>query len=226
MKFFIIFLIICGFYLLIESTTLECEYKGSRKYGCVVKNLQISSKDDRTIVDLINGHKNGKSNDDVKFFGCYNKIVQFFPLNLNNFFKNLENVNIYNTTLKEIHRSDLEQFGEKLQYLWLQNNEIQVLEGNLFQNNPNLEYINVENNQIKHIVDGIFKNLPKLHQLHFEGNLCIDQGANNIHQISGIISDAETKCKDYPLILRKLQDIKAKIDEFNERYNRLEGRNP
>jgi Leucine-rich repeat (LRR) protein len=98
--------------------------------------------------------------------------MNFFPRGLTNFFKNLENVYTAYGKLQEIKKYDLAQFGVKLKLFGAPYNEIRVIEGDLFVNNPNLEEIYLEGNKIFHIDSGAFDGLQQLNTLYLQLNPC------------------------------------------------------
>lgn len=230
MKFLILsFIALLGLSEYVGSVTLHCEF-GDDYFGykCDVKSFKITSKDDQTITEITGDHTSGRNHSDVKYFHSQQNTVKFFPLKLADFFMNLDHVLIYTATLSEIHSSDLKQFGGKLKGIWLDNNEVEYLEADLFQHNPNLIYITFWKNKIRHIDDGTFKNLEKLIQLTFHGgNPCIDKSASIRSQVIELISVAELKCKDFAYMqLKKYQEImKVQLDEVNEKLSQQNAKN-
>lgn len=218
MKFIIFFLFAILSSSFIDSVIVLCKYEDHKSYGykCVVKYLNISSKEDQTITDVIGDHRNGRNNSDVKYFNANEQIVKYFPLNLSSIFNNLETILINNANLSEIHSSDLQQFGENLKHLYLNDNSLEILEADLFQFNPNLKKIYLNRNKLKFIDDGAFRGLKKLIQLYLNGNLCMNKDADKRSNVKALIPEAEKKCKNYAFMLRKLQrDTRAQFDEFN-----------
>lgn len=98
----------------------------------------VTSKDNRQISKVHGQNLFGNANNDVKLFLAKNKLMNFFPRHLTYFFKNLELDEIYYGNLKKITKQDLKEFGDKIKNLNLHNNDIEVLEENLFQFNNNL----------------------------------------------------------------------------------------
>lgn len=66
--------------------------------------------------------------------------------------------------MREITKDDLKPFPN-LKYLYLDHNNIKVLEPNLFIHNPNLEIIWFRPNPIEHIDPNVFKSLSNLKRL-------------------------------------------------------------
>ncbi|KAG5680407.1 hypothetical protein PVAND_009916 [Polypedilum vanderplanki] len=99
---------------------------------------------------LCRNQQSGKSDDDVNFFYLTGANLNFFPRNLENVFKNLELIYIYDSKLIEITSEDLKPFP-KLKYFRLYGNPIEVIREDLFTHNPELEVLYLENNEINHI---------------------------------------------------------------------------
>jgi len=169
-----------------QSVSFECQFTRNgwgplgEIYKCEVQNTVNITSPDAAQIDSITGtHLPGYNNDNVESFHIsYQDQVHYFPRGLNNFFKNLREIAIRTTGLKEVHQSDLKDFP-KLLNLHLWNNKIEILEKNLFEFNPNLDYIFLESNKISHIDPNVFDKLLKLNDLWLRSNTCINMGTSN-----------------------------------------------
>lgn len=83
---------------------------------------------------------------------------------MNVHFKNIKGVEISNCHLKQINQNDLKLLPE-LEFLALTNNDIKLLEDNLFSYNLNLEVVDFSGNGLFLMGITIFSNLEKLHSL-------------------------------------------------------------
>lgn len=201
-----------------ESVELFCDFREDELgYKCESKGVAITSRNDRTIHSIIGEHLNGKTNEDVKFFRNYKVIMNYFPLNLTNGFKNLEVVQVNYSDLKRITSSDLEQFGEKLKILWIGNNIVEVIEADLFKYTPNIESIGLSPQKIKHVDDGAFTKLNKLHSLWFSKNPCgvRTNVENDRMSVLTLITRIEMECKEATLLL------KTQVDELREDFAQM-----
>lgn len=99
-----------------------------------------------------------------------------------------------NANITSLKKSDLKSLGVKLEYLWLNDNSIEVLESDVFDHTPNLEDINFENNKIQQIGEGTFSQLQALNYLDFEGNLCHSGHTWLFHSISSLLKEVNDKC--------------------------------
>jgi len=173
-------IIIHGFINVVCSTYIDCKFRNddfhllSFQYTCTVENnLNITHK--CTEIKSIKGpHEGSKNNDDVTGITIHDKKVQYMPTNLGEKFKNLTALRIRYGRLQEINKWDLQQFT-KLQYLNLDQNDIEILEEGLFEFNSELILIWFDSNKIKNIGDTTFKNLNKLTDLDLNSNKCFSK---------------------------------------------------
>lgn len=203
-KIFKIFIILSILWVGSGCIKVECNYGRDdySDYCCKVQNsIFVTLKDDREITEVSGDHREGKTNDDVDCFYANGGTVNFVPLNITKFFKNVKVLDMYSTTLQEITKEDLRQFGDKLTVLHLGITRVKALESNLFQFNKNLVKIYLHGNKIEKIESGAFKGLEKLGTLTFEGNPCTtierDEDAHDNHQkAQELIKRLENECKD------------------------------
>lgn len=207
------------------NISIICEFENyeTASYACNSKGWQVTSIDNRTIMNVTGIHLKGKSNNDVKYFKSDGNLVKYFPIGLTVIFKNLETVEISNSSLIEVNNSDLQQFGTNLKTFWTLHNMLEVLDADLFKFNPNLERISFFDNRLRHVENGIFTNLKNLWRLRFDNNLCVSDFAVNKTAIMKLVYEVEKKCKDVTIIMRKyheasmtkLDKISAKIVEID-----------
>jgi Leucine-rich repeat (LRR) protein len=210
--------VICG---LGESRDIQCNYQNNSwnvvgsVYLCELQTaLNIKSKESVVINSAIGSHLSGKNNDDVTCFisSEASYVVEYFPRNLENIFKNLKMIAIEHGRLKEIKQSDLRPFP-KLVTVWLSNNDIEFLEDGLFAYNPELVSVNFHYNKIIHIGTQVFENLNKLRWLWLNENKCINLDAyNNQKAVREIIRQTKSKCfVKYAINLVTLKDNQTKL---------------
>jgi Leucine-rich repeat (LRR) protein len=83
--------------------------------------------------------------------------------------------------------------------LWLDQNKIQIIVGDLFDFNPNLEIIFLASNKIIFIDSEAFGGLKKLRFLHLEFNPCTSDGShsfNDHEKAQQVIEDVKKSCED------------------------------
>ncbi|KAL7012430.1 hypothetical protein ACKWTF_014848 [Chironomus riparius] len=80
--------------------------------------------------------------------------------------------------MTEIHKEELAQFPS-LKRLYLSNNELQVIEPDLFKFNQKLELIFFDNCKIKSVARNVFDKLDSLTYLGFNNNPCYSGHVEN-----------------------------------------------
>ena len=106
-------------------------------------------------------------------------------------------------------------------------NNLQIIEGNLFEFNQKLEYVDFDYNKLGRVGDGLLIGLVKLNVAHFRSNSCIREQANTIEEIRDLIQILQLQCS----LTSKLQlkarigrnsnenDSVVKIESFGEESN-------
>jgi hypothetical protein len=155
---------------------ITCRYQnmnwtyGETVYTCCVLNQSIDSQ---TTQIFIEDHSDGKSNDDVlaiDFDGCS---ISKFPRGLTKIFPNLKYLGITSSTLAHISRDCLKEHA-KVTHLWLDENQITYLPGDLLVDLKDLEVFVACTSKIELIEPNIFDKAPKLKHVDLEDNICID----------------------------------------------------
>jgi hypothetical protein len=219
-----------------QSTSFECEYKNSgwstfdKIYYCDIQNtVNITSLDEAQIHDISGTHEDGYNNDNVVAFTIQKVQIHYFPRGLNKIFKNLKGIQIAGVGLKEIHQSDLKDFPNLINLI-LYNNNLEILEENLFEFNPNLHYIFLYSNKISHIDRKVFHKLTKLKILYLTSNTCINMYAySNPTALQNIIKTAKAQCvnTDYSNLEQKVKNLEIESkylssENLKEKLEKLE----
>jgi len=199
----LIFCILSSFSTSSTQAIFECNYNNlnfytlNDLYTCdVTNNPNIINEQSAAVNSISGSHLTSKTNDDVAGLYLYNKVVNYFPKNLEKFFKILKLIYINGCGLKEVHQEDLKPFVD-LVFLYLGNNAIEIIEQDLFAYNPNLDFISFDNNKIVHIDSNVFDNLDKLSCFWFAGIPCFGQQASNTREKTvELISITKYKCKN------------------------------
>ncbi|KAG5679609.1 hypothetical protein PVAND_009169 [Polypedilum vanderplanki] len=160
-----------------NSVTIECKYQMQRwwgtnsEYQCYIEGRELFGED-RVFIEKAEGdHEDGKTNDDVKYLDIYNTNLKYFPRNLENIFKNLELIFIWDSKLIELTSEDLRPFT-KLKYFKIEGNPIEIISEDLFIHNPNIEILDIYYNKISHIDRKALSHLNKMRYFRFDGNVC------------------------------------------------------
>lgn len=166
----------------IRAMTFDChfskvswEYIGSQ-YACQSRILDMVENE--TVVTNVTGdHDLGRDNDNV---GVLEIEFQIFltkvPERIVVFFKNLLGLSITSCKLLSISNEDLKPFP-KLQLLFLEQNKITNLDGNLLVNTPKLRQIAFGWNNLENVGAELFDSVKDLESAWFFENPCIDMYA-------------------------------------------------
>ncbi|CAG9798741.1 unnamed protein product [Chironomus riparius] len=156
------------------------------------------------------------------------KTCYYFPQNLANVLSDrLQVIEISYGQLKEIHQHDLSPFKD-LKVLYLEKNDIEILEIGIFDYNIKLQFIYFGDNKIKHIGTGVFTKLSQLTHLNLFKNDCIDKNSENNKEVKTIQDLLKINCKDIEYVkqcenLKQLENAKQtlNLDDFQMFYNNL-----
>lgn len=176
-------------------------------YTCTIKDADIiTERSEQTITQVDGTHTGRRNNNDLKGFYIIDSVVHYFPLEIPKIFKNLEAFGIYQSGLKEIRKSYLQEFPEVKNFNFAFN-EIEVLEPNLFLYNNNLKVVSLYGNKISHIDSNVFQYfMNQLSHLCLTENVCrLKCAIDNRIASNSIMSLISTgNCKDEEK-LRKFQ---------------------
>lgn len=169
-------------------------------YFCDLKDSLDVTYSNATISAVNAEHLTEKSNADVVGFRAENKTLHYLPEGLGRCFeaKKIEFILIWSTGLREIHQKDLAPFIT-LRYLSLWDNDVEIIEKNLFQFNPEIKYLELAKNKIKFIDANVFQNLKDLSSLFLRGNPCnrmtYDAARGDKFKVKRFIKEIAETCK-------------------------------
>ena len=144
---------------------------------CLVDYLQVSSPDEVVTKLYKHDYTTIKS-----FFIHQSEKCLYMPKGVEKFLKHLEVLVIAGTGLKQIQSTDLKPFVF-LKEVYLNDNQLEVLKGDLFEFNPEITILNFENNKIKQIGCGFLEPLIRLEAVKFAGNPFFPENALTISRI-------------------------------------------
>jgi len=216
------------------STHIKCIYndgnnyvKSDSLYQCWVRNNPRILTQESAQISSVNGlHEGSRGNDGVLDFHAQSKTIKFFPKGLEKFFKNLKLIQILACQLQEIHQSDLKVFPN-LTYLYLNSNDIEVIEEGLFDFNPKLEYIEFYESKIIHVDPNVLDNLTKLRTFLFPDVSCVKHNIENSKEkVQKALNVARPKCTNSDFVSLENQiknlEIESKTLKFEDFNTKLE----
>jgi hypothetical protein len=168
------------FYLLclivrLDSFDLQCQYEkfnGSIVSGsmCRAVNVNVTSRDET--ITSVNG-QGPEAFDKYKFdmIEIFDETLNFIPQGFDDFFPNVHSLGIRYSKLKEVEKKNFAQFP-MLYNLWIENNQIEKLPGDLFQANLQLSRVSFVANRISQVGEDLL-NLNHSVYIDFIDNKCI-----------------------------------------------------
>lgn len=210
------------------AITINCEFSElgwaylGNQYTCHVKNLQLETAN--VVVEGINGvHSSGKSHDDVIALNIQNQVCHFMPRGFENFFKNIQGLQVHISGLKAIFKEDLKPFP-MLKSFYIMECKLTVIQPDLFEYNPKLTYINFDENRIRSIAPGTIDSINDLEQLHMSGNVCVSKSATERKAVSAVEREILKECQDYKdtdEISNRIQHLKKLVEQLRSEIEQI-----
>lgn len=150
----------------------------------------IITKQNQTITNIFT---NIQEINQIKVLKMHDQIVHQMPVNLENFFPQLNVLQIWSCGLRILVQNDISVF-ENLKELSVSGNEIEILPSNLFNKNSKLTKIDFSRNNLKHVGFNLLLPLENLYFADFYQNFCINDGSRN-NRISELIKNLRLNCK-------------------------------
>lgn len=157
---------------------------------CQPTNLTV--KNVEQFVSSLNGNKT--KNESVHGFWVEGAKCEFIPRNIDSVLPNLRRIGFKNTVLKSLSKFDLAPFAE-LETLILMENQIEFLDGDLFEYNTNIKSLTLNESRLLIVNGAILMPLNGLSVVKF--------------QLKGIKLTCKGKCEDK-------RCMKQTIDWFNQ----------
>lgn len=164
-----------------------------------------------------------------------NKTVHFLPEGMQYFFPQMIRMKISYCQLKSVDRGDFEWFPY-LKNLHLDNNDLKVLEGDLFRRNYQLEHLNLDCNKIKFIGPGFTTGLNNLVEVYLLRNECINFSITASTQIPQLESKLKNCVPSHGMRMKtvlldvleqpkKAAELQTSNDELKRKNEKLEALN-
>ena len=136
-------------------------------YTCSIIGNLTNDQEEVTTDTSLNAQSNAEVTA-VQYFSS--ETVKFIPNSLFETFVNLEYLFISFDNKFETMKREYLQNANKLKNIWIYDNLIQKIDGNVFSEAKNLEHINFESNQIESVHKEAFSGLPNLKGVYLQGN--------------------------------------------------------
>lgn len=179
--------------VIIQCTYISQLEFNEYRYGC---NAVVASFSNPSSIDHINGtHISTNTNNEVQFFVIdpYRHELFTIPKNIEKFFPNLVVFRWFNGHLSAISADDFKPF-QKLASLSLTRNNLDTLDGNLFEYSEKLQVIDFSDNPLQHVGYDLFATLGWLERANFTLCDCIDYDALNREEVLQLNDMIPVKC--------------------------------
>lgn len=193
MKFIVRFFYVLSIASFSSAVEINCDHQRNvwTKRGpiqeCLVEYLVVSSSDE--VVTKLNKHDYTT----IKSFFILKSMRCLYMLKgVEKFLTNLEVLVIAGTGLKVVKSSDLRPF-ELLKEIYMNDNQLEALDSDLFTFNPEITVLNFENNKIKQIGCGFLEPLKRLEVVRFKGNFYFARNANSKREVEALKVELKEK---------------------------------
>ena len=189
-----------------------------RQYTCVVQNDLNIIEPNVTISFASGTHASNETSNSVTALWIENKNTEYLASNIGEIFPNLIALRVKDGRLKELHKDDLMSMP-KLKYLNLDNNDVAVLDDDVFEYNPQLELLWLSLNKIIKIGENLADGFKKLVSLDLTKNVCVSKRFSKLQSVHVIPSDKHLNSVYHTLteIMHNCSNFKDIIFETNLR---------
>ncbi|KAL7010834.1 hypothetical protein ACKWTF_013969 [Chironomus riparius] len=201
------------------SITLNCQFidlefcsSSTCVQQCKAVNF-IITKPNQTVTKIFT---NIPKIEEIKVLKMHDQIIHHLPTSLENFFPELNVLQIWSCGLRSLSQNDLKVF-EKLNELSVSGNEIEVLPSDLFSQNSKLTKIDFSRNNLKHIGFNLLTQLDNLYFADFYQNFCISDGSRS--RKTDLIKNLRKSCKPTQEML--IEDLTTLNEEVKMMKNEL-----
>lgn len=208
----IVLLIFC--HLKAESFTLKYwNWNFDGEVRSKVEDLVITAPN-QTVTCVENASAPEHVNSTTDVFLITRQTVHYFPGGLEKTFHCIKTFEISDSGLKMITKFDLLPH-KKIRKLFLQNNAIETLDGDLFEFNTEITYVDFSLNKVLTVVGENFLNpLKLLKAAHFHKCKCIDYSAFDVTTVKRKLTE---NCGSFNMMRKQLKTLRSllKLHEVN-----------
>ena len=182
---------------------------------CEALNMNITSRNKE--ITSVNG-RTGPTN--LTSLEIEDQIVHYLPKGIDKFFPNLKLLKVASSKLKSVMQEDLKPLTE-LEFVRFLSNDLETLDGDLFEFNPNLKFVDFDTNKIKYVGEILFNHLNHLQEVDFRNNPCINVHPRSSSAIHALVQKLKSSCK-FPselLLIKRKERMKEEIAELKKQTN-------
>lgn len=165
-------------------------------YECRADISLTATNGSVSAVNIINGHTNGRTNNDIQalfFKNCKN--LTFIPQGLTNFFPNLIAINLQECGIEKLSGNELNSYPN-LKWFSLYYNKIERIPGNFFSKTPDIFFVSMNTNKIKYVGKNLLEPLTNATWIRFYNNVCVNASASDSSGLPTLINALDVQCPD------------------------------
>lgn len=222
------YLIIISCVCATSSMILNCDFKylkdmeEERKEVYTCESINFTNTLQKMPINYVtNMHEMGQRDRDVKVFIIKHQTCLFLPTKIENFFPNLEEIEVDSSGLKLLQRENFASLPQ-LKMAIFPGNDIEHLPDDLFANNQRLTHVDFSRNKIKSVGTTFFDNLYELKYLAFDNNICFQGFGMILDDVEAIKDDILTNCSAVVRQEKKIKVIKLEQVKQEETKPKVE----
>lgn len=164
-----------------QDLTLECSFADNWDgYTCVLANIEVLDPDQNVV--FTGEHLEDRTDDDVHIVRVTNSNTPFVIPQIFSTFSNVKILNIFTSHLEAINLPESAFLDE----IYIQGNNISVIENETFSGQTNLTYLNLRNNTIEEIEEDAFVGLEALESLVLIANNIQTLARRTLHPLTNV----------------------------------------
>lgn len=199
-----------------NSLTLNCNFKyltdlddnAKEIYACESINFTNRAQNE-PIHYVTNLHEFGQRDRDVKVFIIKQQICLFLPTKIENFFSQLQEIEVDSSGLKQLFRENFASLTSLTMAIF-PGNEIEFLPNDLFIYNPRLTHIDFSQNKINSVGRNFFNSLRNLRYLMFDDNDCYEGFGMALEEVEVIKEEILSNCSE---VVKQEKRIVIRVEE-------------
>jgi Leucine-rich repeat (LRR) protein len=170
-----------------------------------VEELVIRAPNQTVVKCIENGSFPEYANATTDVFLITRQTVHYWPGGLEKNFPCIKTFEISDSGLKVVSKYDL-QPHKKMRKLFLHNNDLQSIDGDLFEFNPEITYVDFSLNKLLTVVgENVLHPLKNLKAAHFHKCRCIDYNALDVETVKRKLSE---NCGSFEVMRKQLKSLR------------------
>ena len=185
---------------------------------CTAQNVNITSQNE--VITSVNS-RTGPMH--LQYLDIIGQTAHYLPKGIDKLFPNLKGLAVAHSKLKSLKQDDLRSLTQ-LEIVGFYGNDLERLDGDLFEFNPKLKFVNFDYNKLKYVDDNLISNLKDLKECLFESNACISAAAESSSEIPALIQKLKLQCKrsSETRLIKEIEQLKEKIVDLKNKNSQKE----